>query len=345
LTFAAVLLCATPLAAQEGPTFEEDGSVRVPAFRLPPSELSSPEARAAMAMRSRYKLSPPDNLAPIADVRRAMEASLAPLVARMREVYPVDVEDRIIAGVPTRIVTPHGKPFDRKRVLINLHGGGFSMCADGCAMLESVPIAALGGYKVVTVNYRQAPEARHPAALEDIEAVYRDLLKTYKPRHIGIYGCSAGGSLSAQMAAWLPARGLPQPGGIGIFGAGAVRFFSGDSAWITAYIDGGYPPPGQARGDITRGYFDGVDMRGAIVSPALHPEVVAKFPPTLLITGGRAMDMSPAIVTNSALLKAGVRSTLIVGEGLGHCYVYQPDLPEARDAHRVTVNFFKDALR
>ena len=38
------------------------------------------------------------------------------------------------------------------------------MCADACALLESVPIAALGGYRIVTVDYRMAPEAQHPAA-------------------------------------------------------------------------------------------------------------------------------------------------------------------------------------
>ena len=42
--------------------------------------------------------------------------------------------------------------------------------------------------------------------------------------------------------------------------------------------------------------------------------MLATFPPTLIVTGTRAMDLSPAIFTNSQLLKAGVRSTLIVGE-------------------------------
>ena len=62
--------------------------------------------------------------------------------------------------------------------------------------------------------------------------------------------------------------------------------------------------------DITRGYFGTTDMTRKIISPALHPEVTAKFPPTLIITGTRAMDMSPATYTNSQLLKAGVHSTL-----------------------------------
>jgi len=35
-----------------------------------------------------------------------------------------------------------------------------------------------------------------------------------------------------------------------------------------------------------------------------------------------------------------VRSTLIVGEGMGHCYIYQSNLPEARDRLQVIVSFF-----
>ncbi len=348
LASVAIAGLATIAGAQDAPTrpvFGADGTVRVPAFELPASELSSPEARAAQAKRSRMPGGAPPNNVPIDAMRRGLEAMLAPQVAEMRRVYPVDVADQVIGGVPTRVVTPQGKPFDPKRVLINLHGGGFSMCADACAMLESFPVASLGGYKVVTVNYRMGPEAQHPAALEDVEKVYRELLKTYKSKSIGIYGCSAGGALTAQTAAWLPTKDLPQPAAIGIFGAGGVRFMAGDSAYIAGYIDGSFPPPGQATGDMTRGYFDTADKASPILAPALYPQVMAKFPPTLLITGTRAMDMSPAIVTNSALIKARVPSTLIVGEGMGHCYIYQPGLPEARDAHQAIVDFFRLNLR
>ena len=329
------------------PRFGNDGTVHVPAFELPPSELSSPEARAAQAMRAKMPERLPQPDLDITVVRNGLEAMLAPQVAAMREIYPVDIVELAIGGVTTHAITPHGKPHDEQRVLINLHGGGFSMCAEACALLESIPVASLGGYKVITVDYRMAPEATHPAAVQDLEIVYRELLKNYKARRIGIFGCSAGGSLTAQAAAWLPAHGLPQPGAIGIFGAGAVRFSAGDSAYITAYIDGTFPAPpkpGERAMDITRGYFAASDMADPIISPALHPDVLAQFPPTLIITGTRAMDMSPAIYTNSQLLKAGVRSTLIVGEAMGHCYIYQPQLPEARDAHQAIVNFFRENL-
>jgi len=342
------------LAAQEAPvkrpTFEKDGTAHVPAFDLPPSMFMSKQAADMLKARAGMPaFNMPANL-DIAMVRRGMEMVLAPSVKAMQDRYPVDVVEQRIAGVPTRIVTPKGKPALRDRVLINLHGGGFSMCADACALLESLPIASVGGYKVVSVNYRQGPEAKFPAASEDVTAVYQELLKRYKPSQIGIYGCSAGGALSAQVAAWLPRHHLPQPGAIGIFGSGAARFATGDSSYFSGYADGSFPPP-PAPGTppssmmaTMMSYFAGVDSNDPMVSSAGHLEVLAKFPPTLVITGTRAPDLSPAVFTHSGLVKAGVPGDLIVGEGLGHCYIYSADLPEAQDAYDAIVKFFQHYL-
>ena len=329
------------------PEFDPDGTVHVPAFELPVSEFMSPEARQLMQRRSQMPKTLPTAEPDIAKSRKALDAMLAPKVEGMLKMHPVAVAEETIGNVPVRVVTPKNNSFDPERVLINLHGGAFNTCWDSCSMLESAPIAALGGYKVISVNYRMAPESSHPAGVEDVATVYRELLKHYKSEHIGIYGCSAGGSLTAQAAAWLPAHDLPQAGAVGIFGAGGVRFESGDSAYIAAYIDGSFPAPakaGEPKLDMTRGYFAGVDMTDPIVSPAGHPEVLKTFPPTLIITGTRAMDMSPAIVTNSALIKAGKDSTLIVGEGMGHCFIYSPQLPEAQDAYAAIINFFNNNL-
>src|SRR3981081_3512398 len=122
-----------------------------------------------------------------------------------------------MANVGTDIVTPAGgvSAANRGRVLINLHGGAFLWGAHSGALVESIPVASLGKLKVISVDYRQGPEATFPAASEDVAAVYTALLKRHKPQNIGIYGCSAGGILTAQSVAWIAAHGLPKPGAVG----------------------------------------------------------------------------------------------------------------------------------
>ena len=345
---------SVPLHAQDAaaphPTFDKDGTVHVPAFTLPPSMYMSPEAVDMLKARAGVpSFAIPPNI-DIATVRMGMEMVLSPSVKAMQAKYPANVVEQTIGGVRTRIVTPKDGKIVPERILINLHGGGFSMCADACAILESLPIASVGGYKVVSVNYRQGPESKFPAATEDVVAVYRELLKTYKPGQIGIYGCSAGGALSGQVAAWLPAHNLPQAGAIGIFGSGAARFATGDSSYFAGYADGSFPPPaapGTTPSPLMKmmmSYFENADASDPMISPAGHPDVLAKFPPTLVITGTRAPDLSPAIYTHSQLVKAGVPGDLIVGEGLGHCYIYAAQLPEAQDAYATIVKFFQKNL-
>jgi acetyl esterase/lipase len=149
---------------------------------------------------------------------------LAGYMARQRELFPVDREDATIGGVHAYVCTPKSgiAPENRDRVLSDLHGGGFRDGWPACAELEQMPIAALGRIKVMSLDYRQGPRQRHPAASEDVAAAYRELLKTYRPENIGIYGCSARGLLAAISVAWLQREGLPPNGAVGVLCSGAL---------------------------------------------------------------------------------------------------------------------------
>ena len=330
------------------PQFDANGDVRVPAFTLPLSGLVSEEAAASQRMRANMPTFDAAGQEPDIAVRREqINAYAMPAVERLRANFAVNIAPATLGGVEVLDVTPADGSHDPERVLINLHGGAFTVGWSGIALMESIPLSVLGGYRIISVNYRMAPEHRHPAGVEDVAAVYAALLKDYAPGHIGIYGGSAGGALTAQAAAWLPAHGLLQAGAVGIFGAGGAPFDVGESAYVAGYIDGSFPPPDAkfgSSGEITRGYFAECDDKDPSAWPAWHLDILAKFPPTLIITGTRAMDLSPACFTNSQLLKAGVRSTLIVGESMGHCYYLSYSLPEAQDGYAAMVAFFRENL-
>lgn len=279
--------------------------------------------------------------------RRAIDAFMQEQVTRLRGMYDVDIESREIGGVRTDVVTPKSgiAARNRQRVLINLHGGGFVIGARFGGQAEAIPIAALGGMKVVAVDYRLAPEHRFPAASEDVAAVYRALLKDYKPENIGIFGCSAGGRLAAQTVAWLQRQQLPRPGAIGIFCGSGGATVEGDSNYTAPLLSGAKPPPPGVSILPPSPYLAGASNDDPLVSPDRHPDVLARFPPTLLITATRDMEMSSALHTHNALVKAGIDAELHVWDGLGHGFFnLYPDIPESRDALDVIVKFFDRQL-
>jgi acetyl esterase/lipase len=308
---------------------QADGTVEVPAESVPVSKFLSPEAKAYLTQHLHDMQDPK-----MTEADKGVPRFMVPYLERQKALFAVNLEDRAIAGVHAFVYTPKagitGK--NNGRVLINLHGGGFSGCWPACAELESRPIAALAGIKVVSLDYREGPENKFPAASEDVATVYKELLKVYKPESIGIYGCSAGGMLTTMSVAWFQKHDLPRPGAIGVLCASAGEF-GGDAAYTST-------PVGEARlmlemreGGINRlGYFSNADPKDPLVAPIHSAEVLAKFPPTLIITGTRAFEMSSAVYTHSQLVKLGVDAELHVWEGLFHGFFYNPDVPESRVA-------------
>jgi len=226
---------------------------------------------------------------------------------------------------------------NRNRVLINMHGGGFiGKCPDG--LVEAMPIAGTGRIKVITVDYREAPTAKFPAASEDVTAVYRELLKSYAPENIGLYGCSAGGVLAGQATAWIITHQLPRPGAIGVFCAGLADW-GGDSMYTARFL-----PSNPTSGIVhLMTYTKDIDTTDPTLYPASHLDLLARFPPALFITATRDMAMSDAIFSHNQLAKAGVESDLRVWDGLWHSFILD-DLPEAKDANEIIVHFFDKHL-
>lgn len=246
------------------------------------------------------------------------------------------VEDKI-AGVPVRIVTPDGMPeANRDKVLLNLHGGGFN--ADSGSYTESIPIAGYTKIKVVAVLYRLAPEFPFPAAVDDSVAVYKALLKTYKPEHIVIYGTSAGAILTAEVAVKLKQLGLPMPAALGIFSG--MGDFARDGDSISLYglrgFSGHLDPPEGAPHDPF--YAGATDSKDPVLSPVyadLHG-----LPPTLFISSGRDLLLSGTVNLHRAYLRAGVDARLIVFDALTHAFWYDPALPESIEANHYMADFF-----
>ncbi len=258
-----------------------------------------------------------------------------------KKLYPVNVVEDKIAGVPVRVVTPLTIPEGKKdRVLINLHGGGFN--SDSGSLTESIPIANLTGTKVVAVLYRLAPEHPFPAGLDDAVAVYKELLKTYRSTNIGIYGTSAGAILTAEVTVKLKQVGLPMPAATGVFSGLGDFSVMGDSMSLFALngFSGHLEPPTSEPHDS--GYVGKTDPKDPVLSPLYADQ--KGFPPTLFITSGRDLLLSGTTILHRAYLRAGVDAQLVVFEALPHAFWNDPFLPESKEADHIMADFFDKHL-
>ncbi|HEX6878955.1 MAG TPA: alpha/beta hydrolase [Terriglobales bacterium] len=343
-----MLLISTLCLAQQGTTAAEapqkdtsyidaDGTAHITRVIPVPPDLS-PEAKKSMSRQ----VSDADVPVTLEQRRSGTDKWQAGAGEVSRRLYPVNIGKDTIAGVPVRIITPlNTPPKNRNRVLINLHGGGFD--SDSGSLTESITIANLAQMKVVAVLYRLAPEHPYPAAVDDAVAVYRELLKSYKPKHIGVYGTSAGAILTAEVAVRLKQLRLPLPGALGVFSGLGDFSRDGDSMAMYALngLSGHLDPPDPGKHDLS--YLKSVDRRDPVVSPVFAD--LKGMPPALFITSGRDLLLSGTTILHRAFLRAGNDAQLIIFEGLPHAFWNDAEMPESKECYGYMAGFFANKLK
>ncbi len=264
-----------------------------------------------------------------------------PCYEYLRDKYPVSLQSETMAGVYTEVFTPGNavKGLKQDVVLINIHGGSFRGGSRTFSHLESVPVASIGSFNVVSIDYRLAPEYQHPAAKDDLLAVYKALLERYEPDHIGIFGCSAGAILTTQLIYECIQQNLPLPKAVGLLFGACYYWAEGDSGQLaTAIQDYSWMQYSDSS------YFKCVDRYSEKIFAGINPEILARFPPTLLMTSVRDYTLSSVAYTHTQLSKLGVQATLHVWEGLGHAFHYCPYIDESFDAHKAVTDFFNQQM-
>lgn len=303
---------------------------------VPVPNTISPEAQNILARRITDEPRPQT----IAERRAATDAYAARARVAWSHICPNRITEGRIAGVPVRIVTPEEiSPANRDKVLLNLHGGGFN--SDSGSFTESIPIANYAGIKVVAALYRLAPEHPFPAAVDDAVAVYKELLKTYRPEHIVIYGTSAGATLTSEVAVRLKRLQLPMPAALGIFSGTGDYARNGDSIALYSLqgLSGHLDPPTVPHNSE---YVGSTDLRNPVLSPVYAD--LRGLPPTLFVTSGRDLLLSGTANLHRAFLHAGVDARLVMFDALPHAFWYNPDLAEAIEANHLMADFFVQQL-
>jgi len=322
----------------------ENGVVDLGKVKLSVPDTVSPETQAFLSTNPWGDVPDSDVHVPMWEGRQATADAFAMLDQFALSIWPCDIEDTAIAGVHCHRVRKQGESgAAQSKIMINLHGGGFVLGSG--ALGEAIPIAGETGIEVVAVDYRLAPEHPYPAAVDDVVAVYRELLETHAACGIAIFGTSAGGFLTAMTIMRLKKERLQLPACCGVFTAGGDVTALGDTFnYLT--LSGFYGLVGLPLSDpmCERTVFLGnASHDDPLVAPIKGD--LSDFPPTLLVSGTRDAVLSSTALFHRALRRAGRNAELYVYEAMPHAHWYNFQLPEAREAIDVMARFFEKHLK
>lgn len=232
-----------------------------------------------------------------------------------------------MGGIPAAMATPDN--WRDGRAMLYIHGGGYiSGGSDGYRGIAG-HYARLLGARVFVPDYRLAPAAPFPAALDDTMQAYAWLVDTAGAGNIVIAGDSAGGAMVVTLQVRARNCGTALPvAGVAI------------SPWADLDM------PGASY--VTREGIDPLatrDILKAFVRPALgtglanNPEVspvhadVRGLSPVLVQVGGAEVMMSDAMRLATHLADHDVHSALEVWPGMFHVWPMFSDIvPEGREA-------------
>lgn len=291
-----------------------------------------------------WNLHPKDHAEWKSFVQSVAEAT-APELPGLREQMEVTVTPGSIAGVPVFTVTPRNlRSENKERVLLHLHGGGYVLNPGETGTYEAILMAGMGGFKVLSVDYRMAPDFPYPAAMDDAVAVYRELLKTVPAEKIGVFGTSTGGGMTLALGLRAKAEGLPMPAALAPGTPWTDLTKTGDSYFVNEGVDNILVSYDGWLGEAAKIYAAGHDMKDPMLSPIYGD--VSEFPPTLLTTGTRDLFSSNTIRMHLKLRQAGTDADLIVFEGMSHAhYLMDPNAPETRFHFSELGKFFNQHLQ
>ena len=220
-------------------------------------------------------------------------------------------------GVSCLVAGPAEAP-----VLVYAHGGGYVLGSAATAIPITARLAV--GLRVVSLDYRQAPEHAYPASVEDVVAVCAAVATQGVP--YGAAGDSAGGGLVLAGSVLLRDRGIPGPAALALL-----------SPHLDHAMARRHGPEITERAALSRAYVGDADPEDPGVSPlraALH-----NLPPVLIQASDEEALVSQAVILSRRLKTAGVTCDLDLWRGLWHAWQYHRDLPEADLALAEVSNF------
>lgn len=245
-----------------------------------------------------------------------------------KPIAPVEMQRLEANSVPAAWFIPAG--IVNERVILYAHGGSYNAGSITSHIPLTGNIASVTRSRLLSLDYRLAPEHPFPAAVEDALSAYRWLLaQNINPRRIVVAGDSAGGGLMLALLLAARDQGLPLP-------AAAV----GLSAWTDLTCSGETWTKNEKVDFMIRRlptlesakiYLGDVDPKTQLASPLFGN--LQGLPPILLQAGSNEVILSDSVVFAEKARAAGVDVQLEVWRNMQHEWQYAAKLlPEGHQA-------------
>ncbi len=260
---------------------------------------------------------------------KSVETLRAESAARPQPLPPgTRVEPVVVGGVPAEWITT-GDTRESHDFLF-IHGGGFYRGSAAGSRSAAAHIASAARARVLSIDYRLAPEHPFPAAVDDAVAAYRWLLAGGSdPGRLMVGGISAGGGLTLSVLLAARDAGDPLPAGAVPLSPWTDLSQTGESFVTQAEAD---PMISKSYLDRMAAYYlDGADPATPLASP-IHGDL-GGLPPLLLQVGSAETMLCDTTVFAERARQAGVDVTAEVWPDMIHgWHGYAHALPEARQA-------------
>jgi acetyl esterase/lipase len=233
-----------------------------------------------------------------------------------------------LGGVPTAEISVDG--VEPRHVVLYFHGGVYAMGEAALAADLASQVGRRTDAKVISVEYRLAPEHPYPAAVDDALAAYEALLNNgIAPSDIVFAGESAGGGLAIATLVNARDHGLPLPAAAFVMSPMTDLTLAGATMETRREADPLLTAEAlQAR--ITD-YTSGQDAALALISPLFAD--LSGLPPLIIQAGTHEVLLDDAVRLAQEAITADVEVTLDITPGVPHVFqAYSALLDEAAAA-------------
>ncbi len=230
-----------------------------------------------------------------------------------------------LGGVPTAEITVDG--IEPRHVVLYFHGGVYVMSDAFLVADLASQVGRRTNAKVISVDYRLAPEHPYPAAVDDALAAYEAILDTgIAPADIAFAGESAGGGLAIATLVNARDHGLPLPAAAFVMSPYADLTLAGTSMETRSEVD-----PLLSRELLQArvpDYTSGQDAAQGLISPVFAD--LSGLPPLIIQAGNHEVLLDDAVRLAGQAASAGIEVTLDITPGVPHVFqAYYPILDEA----------------